>query len=200
MSTEASYDEKELLVKIAGGDEAAYRIVFDRYWDQVYTTAFFFTKSPEVSEDLAQDIFARIWIKRESLAAVDRFESFLYIFARNIIFDRLRRKEFAGHADDHLRVYFTSQEADPAVQLEFKEFNDQIQRAIARLTPQQQMVFRLSRFDGLNHAEIAARMALSQRTVKNHMVSALALLRKHLQQYSGQLLVFIWMESFLHHN
>ena len=192
------YDEKELLRHIADGNADSYKLLFNRYWDQIYSTVFYFTKYPETSADLTQDIFAHIWAKRKYLLSVNNFESYLYISARNLIFDRLRKKEFSGSRDNFFRQYFsdTVSDQDPSLQLEYKEFHALIHQAINQLTPQQQSVFKLSRFEGLNHAEIADQMGLSKRTVKNYMVNAIKFIRDYLKSHSGHLLVYIWIWIF----
>ncbi|MGN6417346.1 MAG: sigma factor-like helix-turn-helix DNA-binding protein, partial [Pseudobacter sp.] len=68
---------------------------------------------------------------------------------------------------------------------------------ISKLTPQQQKIFRLSRFQGLTHAEIAAATGLSQRTIKNYMVSANLALRNYLDKYSSSVAIFLWMLIYL---
>ena len=88
------HHEKELVQKVAVGNEAAYKELFTRYWDQIYSTALMFTKSPEMSEDMAQEVFARIWVKREKLKEVIHFDAYLFVTARNLIFDQLRQKVF----------------------------------------------------------------------------------------------------------
>jgi len=175
-------NERQLLRNVAEGDASSFKILFTHYWDQIYSTAFFFTKSIETSEDVAQEVFAAIWVKRAHLRDVMAFQPYLYVAARNHIFDRLRKKQFSGTEDDYLRLYFSNAEADPATRLEYKEFGTSVQEAINSLTAQQQTAFRLSRFDGLSHEEVALKMGLSKRTVKNHIVHALASLRKSMQR------------------
>lgn len=191
------HNEQELLKLVVAGDTGAYKVIYTHYWDRIYTTALAFTKSPELSEDVAQEVFAQIWVKRAMLKEVERFDGFLYITTRNLLLDRLRRKVFTGSLDDYFTEYFADVNGTPAQQLEFKEFDSQIQRAISQLTPQQQTVFKLSRFEGLTHEEIAKRTGLAKRTVKNHMVNAILYLRKYLKVHAGNYLIFIWITFFL---
>ncbi|MBP1651233.1 MAG: polymerase sigma-70 factor [Bacteroidetes bacterium] len=191
------HNEQELLKLVVAGDTEAYKVIYTHYWDRIYTTALAFTKSPELSEDVAQEVFAQIWVKRAMLKEVERFDGFLYITTRNLLLDRLRRKVFTGSLDDYFTEYFADVNGTPAQQLEFKEFDSHIQRAISQLTPQQQTVFKLSRFEGLTHEEIAKRTGLAKRTVKNHMVNSILYLRKYLKVHAGNYLIFIWITFFL---
>ena len=191
------HNEKALIEKVARGDEAAYRIVFEHYWPRVYAVALLFAKIPEVAEDAAQEVFAQLWVKRSLLEEVQEFRSYLMAAARNHILNKLRTRVFTGTFEDYLQEYFSDSLADPAARLELKEAAQIIENGINQLTPQQQKVFRLSRFQGLSHAEIAAATGLSQRTIKNYMVSAILSLRNYLDKYSASTAIFLWMLLFL---
>lgn len=181
-------NEKLLLKLIANGDQASYKIVFKHYWNRIYATAFTFTKSPELSEDIAQDIFAQLWVKRTALSDINNFEAYLYTTARNRIIDILRKKVFIPENESYLAAYFKETSASPEGRLEFKDFESAIHEAIDKLPVQQQTAFRLSRFQGYNHEEIAGKMGLSKETVKSYIVRALVNLRKQLQQHDSILL------------
>lgn len=191
------HSEKELLLQVAAGDQNAYQVLFNRYWEHIYATAFQFTKSHELSEDLAQDVFARVWINKEKLAKVERFDGYLFIMARNIFYDKLRKKVYAGDLDEHFKSYFSDTTITPDSRMELKELQAVIEKGIETLPPQQQKAFRLSRFQGLSHDEIAVIMGVSRLTVKNHIVRALQNLRDYLDQYIGSTAVIIWIILFL---
>lgn len=191
------HNEKALIALVAQGDEAAYKRVFEHYWPRVYSVALIFAKAPEVAEDAAQEVFAQLWVKRALLTEVLEFRAYLLTAARNLILNKLRTKVFTGNFEEYLQEYFADSFADPAARLELKEATQIIEEGIKQLTPQQQKVFRLSRFQGLSHAEIAAATGLSQRTVKNYMVSAILSLRNYLDKYSASTAIFLWMLLFL---
>jgi RNA polymerase sigma-70 factor (ECF subfamily) len=193
-------NEKELLSRIANGDQHSYKIIFEHYWDQIYSTAFVFTKSADISEDLAQDVFAQIWIKKESLAAIQNFESFLYIMARNIAFDKLRKQVFTKKHSQYLKTYFEESLPQPEHQLEFKELEQVITNVIDQLPPQQRTAFRLSRFHGMSHEEIAKQMGISKQSVKSYIVRAIVTLKKFLAEHPDQYLLAVWVLLFLKKN
>lgn len=193
----STHTEKELLRLVAAGDEAAYRQVFEQYWTKVYSIALLFTKIPELAEDVTQDVFAQVWVKREFLPGVDNFRPYLYTIAKHQVFNKLRTRVFTGDYNAYLQEYFADEGADPSGRLELKQAAGIIEDAINRLTPQQQKVFRLSRYHGLSHAEIAAETGLSRRTIKNYMVSAIVSLRSLLQDHTEVSLVVFWILLFL---
>ena len=189
-------NENELLHRTANGDQAAYAILFEHYWGPIYSTAMAFTKSPELSEDIAQDVFAKIWVKKETLREINKFEAFLYTIARNLILDRLRKHVFTKDHEDYLLLYFEESSPNPSRQLEFKEFEATIHAAIDKLPPQQRTAFRLSRFQGLNHEEIAGQMGVSKQSVKSYIVRSIVSLRNIMQEHSGSISLILYIFFF----
>lgn len=190
--------EKDLLARVAEGDAEAFSLVFMRYWDAVYSAALLLSKSPETAEDISQEVFTRVWAKRKELGEVRKLDDYLFIIARNMIYGRLRREAVEEKYRLHLRNYFeqgrVGQEAVPA---ELRDLGSALQKAIAALPDRQQQAFRLSRFGGLSHDEIAGQMGISKITVKNYIVSAIAALRKALAEHTGTFLLAIWIDLFL---
>jgi RNA polymerase sigma-70 factor (ECF subfamily) len=167
-------------VLVAAGDAEAFTVLFNRYWDNIYGAAFALTKSREMAEDVVQEIFGRIWQKREALAAIDNFSDYLFILARNYIFSEFEKLRVRQEHVSRLQRYFERREQNPEHLLLAKEGTALIERAIAQLSPQQQQVFRLSRQEGHTHKEIAALMGISVHTVRNHMIRALQSLTEFL--------------------
>jgi len=197
VSLSTLHNERDLLLLVSKGDESAYQQLFHTYWDQIYSTALMFTKSPELSEDLSQDIFVRIWVKREQLAKIEQFDNFLFITARNLIFDHLRKKVFGGGYDDYFLEYFKDAALLPDQRLEFKEFENTIREAIDKLPAQQQTAFRLSRFQGLSHEEIAHQMGISRQSVKSYIVRSIVSLRKMIKEHPENPMIVLWILFFL---
>ncbi|HEY0271660.1 MAG TPA: RNA polymerase sigma-70 factor [Chitinophaga sp.] len=186
--------DKALLNGIAAGNEAAYRMLFERYWDTIYSAALLLTKSPEISEDVTQDVFAMIWEKRDELARVDNLQAFLFVSARNKIYSRLRKLSSQDTYQEYLRLYLReSQGSAGEDRIYSRDLEQLVQRAILKLPPQQQRAFRLSRFEGMDHAQIAALMGVSRVTIKSYIVQALATLRKLLSYYTLPFLVAVFL-------
>jgi RNA polymerase sigma-70 factor (ECF subfamily) len=179
-----SYDEISLLSAIAKGDEAAFRQLFDRYWDNIYGVAFAFTKSPVIAEEMAQDVFVKIWLKRADLPQVKKFGDYLFIIARNHIFSALRKKIQEQPFSDHLLNYFQEVSNTPENRLLLRETEHLLLKAIEQLPPQQHLIYCLSREQGLNQEEIAAKLDISKNTVKSHMSKALRFIRNYLQLHA----------------
>lgn len=176
------YIEIDILQKIAKGDESAFRQLFDKQWQNIYGVAFMLTKSAPMAEDMVQEIFMKLWIKREQLPEVENFRNYLFIVARNHIFNALKKKSTDILFTDHLFEYFHNTSETPEKKLLQKETEQIIDQVIERLPQQQKIIYRLSREEGLNRNEMAERLGIAPNTVRNHLVKALEMIRHKLQQ------------------
>jgi RNA polymerase sigma-70 factor (family 1) len=198
MPTQAPYDEKDLLERVAAGDETAFRKVFHQYWDNIYGVALMLTKSEAMAEDMVQEIFVKIWQKKDRLPGVVNFTNYLFIIARNHIISELRRLSTHAPFQEELIRYFRDSALSPEQELLKKESEELIQQAIERLPGQQQAVYLLGRDQGLSHEQIAERLGISKNTVRNHMARALQSIRAFLQDHSAGLLLLIGLcDAFL---
>jgi len=184
-------NENDLLLLVAKGDQKAFRVLFDNYWDNVYSVALALTKSTVLSEEIVQDVFIKIWSKREQLLSVEKFDSFLFIIARNHIYNQLRKKTLEQPFVEHLEQYFLECSALPEQQMLLKETQQLINKAVEQLPNQQRSVFELSRNNGLNYSQIAEKLGISKFTVKTHMTKALQAIRQYLNYRTGTGFLFI---------
>jgi RNA polymerase sigma-70 factor (ECF subfamily) len=192
------YLEKELLQQIAAGDEKAFCRVFSEHWQNIYGVAFMLTKSAVLAEDMVQEIFLKIWIKRAHLPEVENFRNFLFVVARNHIFSELRKQSNEVSFTEQLIDYFTETRKDPEKALVHKQASEMISKAIEQLSPQQRVVYELSRDKGLTRDQIARQMGISPNTVRNHMAGALEQIRQYLQRHAdGFLFTICIIETFL---
>jgi RNA polymerase sigma-70 factor (ECF subfamily) len=177
---------EELLPKAAAGDEQAFTLLFKSYWQNVYVVALDFTKSETLAEEITQDVFLKIWQNRDNLSTIRKFDDYLFIVARNHIYNVLRKKSIERPFIVHLEEYFqeTSYLSDQAVC--FKETRDLIDAAVELLPPQQRLIFLLSRNEGFNHNEISEKLGISKGTIKSHINKALHSIRSFLQKNSHE--------------
>lgn len=191
-------NELLLLKQTAAGDEKAFQQLFNAYWDKLYANALHLIKSPEAARDLTQEVFIKIWLKREKLSDVILFEPWLYRVAKNVFIDHLR-KQLVLDSLQEIESIEESDEQTPQRKLELNELIMHVNGAIASLPAQMQAAFRLSRFDGLTHEQIAQRMNISKVTSQNYIARSLVVIRKYLMQFltSWTVIFFLLTEIFL---
>lgn len=172
---------------MASGDEAAFAELFRRFHPKVYQTGIILLKSNEPAEELVQDTFLKVWLRRQELAAVDDFESFLFIMSRNLAYNQLKK-----YAKERLHVTRMGEtgglsENETDARILDNNYRRIMEEAIARLSPRQQQVWRLSRLEGLNRNEVAERLGLQPYTVKEYLATATKLIRAYFVAHSDLL-------------
>lgn len=193
MPPTTSDNEKNLLLQIAEGDEKAFTRLFRSYWNKVYTQALTYLKSSHRAQEITQDIFVKIWSSKEKLPAVESFSNYLFILSRNEIISALRRKEkiFTDPTDALLQGSLI-----PDQQLQFKETNERVLKAIDQLPPARKIVFKLSRLEGRSYEQIGKELNISRNGVKDHIVKALNFLRTNLC-FDEEKLILLFAASLL---
>jgi RNA polymerase sigma-70 factor (family 1) len=173
-------EERALLTRIAAGDETAFAELFHAWRDQLFTLLFRITNNEQQAEDALQDVFVKIWLRRQQLTEIEHFGGYLYRMAQNQAINGLRRlsMETLMLADLRQRAIQTGTAPDEA--LLYKQAQERLKAAIDQLPHQQRMVYKLSREQGLDRAAIAHQMGLSASTIKNHMNLALKAIREEL--------------------
>lgn len=189
MRNDTTYDEKELIARVAVSDEEAFSMLIDMYRNKVFSHALTYVKSYEEAEELTQDIFMKVWDNRRRLPEIMQFKNYLFILGRNQLVSSIRKKVMATSTtgDDDIPESLLL----PDKQYELKETYSVILQGVERLSPQQKAVFTLSRMEHLSYEEIGDRLGISKRTVKFHLVLALNFLREFLRypgDYAGILL------------
>jgi len=170
-----SDDLKFILGQIAEGNQKAFRYLFTSYSGKVYTYALKLTHTKEQAEEIVQEVFMKIWINRDTLTSIDFFPSYLYTITRNHTFNFLKHLSVERKA----RMYL--HEESFHLQVATSSYQHQIEHAIKRLPPQQQVVYKMCYHEGMKYEEVAERLSISRFTVKTHMQQALRSIRVFLQ-------------------
>jgi len=177
-----SFIDSSTIRRLIGGDEIAFRSLYDCHSEQVYQLAFRFLKDTAWSEEIVQDVFLKLWLNREGLDKDGNIWLYLYVITKRLCLNKLREIRKSAMLFERLMSTIEIAGNAPEERLVAEELEQQAQRAISRLPKQQQLIFKLSREEGLTHKEIAQRLGISPNTVKNHMVQAIKTLRTTLSQ------------------
>lgn len=173
--------ERQWLEQLAGGEESAFRHLFDRYHPFIYSFALRMTASDTIAKDVVQDVLVKIWINRRSLHNIDNLSAYINRMTRNQVLNGMKRR---AHEESLIRELYPSGEShNPTEEAALgKELEQLLHKAIAQLPAQQQNVYRMSRIEGLKHDDIAHRLNISRETVKKHMMAALRSVKQYLQE------------------
>lgn len=166
-------NEKEILHRISEGDEKAFLELFRYYYPRVMTMVGSIVADIGDAEDMAQEIFVKVWLMRASLPDIRSFGAYLYRMSRNATMSYCRARGVTVPFPEELEV------EEPSVYEEYvrSETEARIARIVAGLPAKRRQIFIMSREEGMSNAEIARKLNISPKTVENQITLALRQLR-----------------------
>jgi len=180
MAIKPILNESELLAKIAEGDQRAFSEVFHWYYAPLGQAIIKITESQTLTQEIVQDSFVKIWLKREDLTTIDNFSNYLFIVCRNHAFTTIKKlakdRKLQPAIERHLQ--WESELAD--LENPSDDYRNLLEQAVAKLPTQQQNIYKLSRYQHLKYEEIAKKLGLSPETVKTQIYNAVKFIRKDL--------------------
>jgi RNA polymerase sigma-70 factor (ECF subfamily) len=170
--------DQDVIARARAGREAAYRELIGRYQRPVLSLIFRLVRDRELSEDLAQETFIKVFNALDRYDPNQKFSSWIFKIAHNTAIDQLRKKEVATlsldgsphaeSADEAEATLFTAVASDetPEEYTSSREIGSEIERALATLRPEYRTVIILAHVEGRPYEEVAEIMALPLGTVK----------------------------------
>ena len=151
-----------------------FKQLFDKHFDTIRRYLYYRSGDADLSTDLAQDVFLRLWEK-----GLDYHErentGLLYKMAGDEFVSRYRRQKMELNYKKSLS--FQIRDASPEDELQYRELQQSYEKALADLPEKQRVVFLMSRMDGLKYYEIAERLKISVKAVEKRMKLALGFLK-----------------------
>lgn len=173
--------------------EKDFRIIFDAYKNRLFGYVLAISHSHYTAEEITQEIFLKLWLCRDVLDRVDNLEHYIFTIARNKTLNHLRKAATDSKLMDELRQKMLPAANNVEENSAMAEAERLLHEAIGLLSPRRRLVYQLSRQQGLNHDQIARQLQLSDNTVKNHLVEALAFIRSYLERHGAISLLICWL-------
>jgi RNA polymerase sigma-70 factor (family 1) len=181
-------NELLLLQRVSQGDWDAYTDLFNYYLPKLSQYIYpFANQSREDTEEVIQEVFLKIWEKRDTLITIRSFDSYLFRMAKNKLIDLLEKQKSINNL--HIK-YFESRgvsHTQTEQKLQYAEYYSIAHEAIERLSPKLRAVFLLSSQEELSLDEIATRLDLPKETVKKRLYLASTSIKNYLRRNAGWL-------------
>jgi RNA polymerase sigma-70 factor, ECF subfamily len=191
MSSYKLYTDSELIHLLRADDTTAFSEIYVRYGERLYKQAYHVLRNREDARDIVQDIFTSLWNKRVELQ-INNLAGYLYIANRNQVIKLMTHKKISSVYFDWLQTMTDDgvDIADHAIQE--KQLQELVEGEVGKLPSKMQLVFNLSRKAHLSHKEIAAKLHLSEATVKTQVKNALRILRSKLEAFLYVILLLLY--------
>lgn len=177
------FSDEDLLSLLGQGDELAFTIIYQRYHKLLYVVAYKYLKNDCSAKDSVQQIFYRLWESRSVLIISMNLRNYLYTMLKNHLLNEIRNNYTAMEKNYELAQEKVEYEDDLLDNIEKKEIEEQLYRAINDLPEQKKQVCLYKLRGNLSNLEIANKMGISVPTVKTHYAQAVKMLREHFNKF-----------------
>ena len=155
-----------------------FKEIFDQYYTPIKNFLYYKCSDVAMAEDLTQDVFMKVWDKREEINQ-ETVKSYLYTIANNMLLNKIRHNKVVMNFAEKNKDRKEAQ--SPEYALEEKEFKEKLERTIGDMPEKQREVFLMNRIDELTYKEIAERLDLSVKAVEKRMHGALGYLKERIK-------------------
>ncbi len=161
-----------MIALVIQGDEDAFATFYHHYKNRIYGLALKLTHSTSIAEEIVQDVFLKIWMKRADLMQVENLQAYLFTIARNDVYRVMkqiaRNYQHVLHKENEVLTENSSEQY-----VMEKEYSTLLRKAVDRLPHQQKQVYTLIKEQGLKREEAAVFLNLHPETVKSHLAQAM---------------------------
>lgn len=173
--------------KIKQGNNQALKKLFDRYHKQLYYMSKHYLKNNELAEDAVQDVYLKLWKKRESLDTSLSIEGLLFTMLKNRVLNMIRDEKNRKKIIEEAKKTVQKEECTSVVEEEiiYSEYEDFLDKAVNNLSPAEKEVFKLRSFEGLSNEEVAVKKNVSTHTVKTQYYLSSKFVRNYLKKHAG---------------
>jgi len=191
-----SFDKQFTQLLKNGDDRAAFGLLYDQYWEKLFLFVVKVLRDRDDAIDIVQETFIALWEQRIQLDDVTSLRAYLFAIARYKTMQYIRR--YARHDDnlESLTAFLSRHEQNPEELMMQTELQKQIDEQVQQFPAKMRTVFMLSRQENLSHREIAAKLNISDKTVKKQISNSLKLLRLKINDQYFSLLSILLLKFF----
>lgn len=200
MSEEYLQDNEELLYLdgLKNGQRAAFDFVYKKYSKLLLPRIQRMVKSPEIVDELMQDVFLKVWTNRAEIDLNKSFKGWIFIIAQTTVFSYYRKLALDKKMQKHLLEAFVEFYDQTEDYIFNKERTQLLKDAIEQLPAQRREIFQLCKMEGKSYQEAATLLSISPSTVSNQLVSATKSIKRYVFFHSQEFLLFC-IAAYLRH-
>ena len=167
------------------GDKDCFLNIYRKFKDKVFYYTLKITRSDSIAEEIVQEVFVKLWTKREQINPDFPFSSYLFRITHNHTINILKRNTFEEKVKKNLYAKSRTSHSTTEDQVIYNDYLKILNDAIDQLPPKRKDIFDLSRLQGVSHDDIATQMGISKNTVKSQIVKANKTIKEYIQVNAG---------------
>jgi len=180
MKTISNLDSPDWIDRFRNGDELSLREIYDHFAGSLFLFSKKIVGNDEDAKELTSEAFVRLWQRRESFAEIKNIKAFLFIITRNASLSHVKKTKNLLRSTKAYEYQLTNKEEAVLNKIILNEFMSLVHAEIELLPDVAKKVFSLVYIEGLETAEIAKKLDMHPKTVRNNKDRALSLLRIYL--------------------
>lgn len=179
------HNEQEILKQVAADSRRAFKELYEHYYSVVQQYVKLFSPDQDKLDELTQDVFVRVWEKREKLVQVDSFRHYLFGITRNQVLNYIRSLRMQQRLRDMQQAPDELLTEDTDHKILYSQYYQMAVAAIDLLPAGRKKVLRMSIEEGLTLDEIAERLNISKSGVKQQLYAGMSFVRQYLLEHAG---------------
>ena len=190
--------DEELIDLVKLNNQKALEVLYEKYFYKLCDFSNKYLRDIMACEDVVSDVFLSIWLNSRKINIQTTLRSYLYTSVKNRSLTYIRDntnniENNIEYIKQNVSLSYTTVDD----KLLYRELENEIDKIISQLPPKRQLIFRMSRLDGLKYKEIAEILSISVRTVQNHMVEAVRFIANHYSKLNSYKFIFMLLLAFL---
>lgn len=182
MDHNLQYSEAKIVRKLKQGDKKAFEIIFNKYKEKLYFYAFGFLHSKSETEEIVQNVFVSLWEHRSYMDDSLSIKNYLYKATVNKIYNHLKHAAIHQKYMEYKTAFSSHIDENTQKTIFHNNLEETVESLVSRLPEKQQLIFRMSRFEGIANIDIAKKLKISIRSVENQVYRALKYIKENLKE------------------
>ncbi|MFA4868137.1 MAG: RNA polymerase sigma-70 factor [Pedobacter sp.] len=174
-------------------DQLAFTEIYNRHWKLIYAHVYKMLRDEDDAKDIVQEVFGNLWIKAASIKSNLNIAGLLYTAARNKVFDLIEKNKVRSDYIGEIASFVSDPLNEKVDAIDEKRILEILEREIQKLPPKMKEIFELSRKEDLSHKEIAAKLNISEQTVKKQVQNALKAIKPKLNDMGLSITILMLM-------
>lgn len=177
-------EEKNIVSRYKKGDASAFDTLYFSYSKKLYYFVMGLLKDQTIAEEIIQEVFVKLWEKRDKVNADLNFENYIFMIAYNSVRKYFRDKSLESRILANMSAITTEEINSTESIVIYNDLLSLVNEAIEKMPSQRKRVYKLSRHDGMSIQDISKKLNISKRTAENHLSRALKYLKEEIANIS----------------